>query len=76
LARVRPRDSFVAASVRSRDAAKVSRARAQVEYGLRHVGVALLALGDGVAVSAAKDLGNALCVEKILGALSRYPSWT
>ena len=42
-------------------------ARSQVEHRLRHVGVPPLILGDGVAVSEAKDFGNALCVEKILG---------
>ena len=51
-------------------------ARAQVKHGLRHVRVAPLVLGDGVAVSEAKDPVNPLCLEKILGALSRYPSWT
>lgn len=42
-------------------------ARAQVEHRLRHVGVSLPILGDCVAVSEAKDFGNALCVKEILG---------
>jgi hypothetical protein len=41
--------------------------RAEVKYGLRHVCVPPLILRDGVSMSKAEDLSNALRVEKVLG---------